>query len=169
VTSPLAIIDSISFTAFVEPQPQGSMKAFILKNKIDRNKDRAIVTSDNKDLKSYRQEVSKSAMLQRQELGFYEVMFIKHVPVVAVFKFYFAKPESVSKKRNAHVVRPDLSKLIRATEDALTGIIYADDAQIVDIRAKKEYGLPERVEVTISGKVIETPQSLFVTKEDENW
>ena len=63
-------------------------------------------------------------------------------------------------------MRPDLSKLIRATEDALTGIIYADDAQIVDIHAKKEYGLPERVEVTISGKVVETPQSLFVTKED---
>ena len=165
MTSPLAIVDSISFTTFIEPQPQGSMKAFIPKGW-----NRAIITSDNKDLKSYRQEVSKAALAQRQELNFYEVMFVKHVPVVAVFKFYFAKPESVSKKRNAHVVRPDLSKLIRATEDALTGIIYADDAQIVDIRAKKEYGLPERVEVTISGKVVETPQSLFVTKEDgESW
>jgi len=164
VTSPLAIVDSISFTTFIEPQPQGSMKAFIPKGW-----NRAIITSDNKDLKSYRQEVSKAAIAQRQELNFYEVMFVKHAPVVATFKFYFAKPESVSRKRNAHVVRPDLSKLIRATEDALTGIIYADDAQIVDISAKKEYGLPERVEVTISGKVIETPQSLFVTKEDENW
>lgn len=162
MTRPLIAVDSILFTAYCQPEPQGSMKAFIPKGW-----NRAIITSDNKDLKSYRQEVSKAALAQRHELGFYEVMFVKHVPVVAVFRFYFAKPDSVSKKRKAHVVRPDLSKLIRATEDALTGIIYADDAQIVSIDAKKEYGLPERVEVTISGKVVETEQSLFITKDED--
>jgi|SRR6267154_4473911 len=161
MTNPLTAIDSISITAFCQPEPQGSMKAFIPKGW-----NRAIITSDNKDLKSYRQEVSKAAIAERQKIGFYEVMFVKHVPVVANFKFYFAKPESVSKKRSSHVVRPDLSKLIRATEDALTGIVYTDDAQIVSIQAEKFYGLPERVEVTVSGKVVETPQSLFVTQDD---
>jgi len=167
VTIPLIAIDSISFTAYVTPEPQGSMKAFILKNKIDRNKDRAIVTSDNPDLKSFRQEVSKSALHKRHEAGFYEVMFIKHVPVVAEMKFYFAKPPSVSSKRTSHVVRPDIDKLQRSVFDSLKGIIYFDDSQVVDVHAKKEYGLPERVEITISGKVVETPQSLFVTQDDD--
>jgi len=161
MTNPLIAIDSISFTAYVTPEPQGSMKAFIPKGW-----NRAIITSDNKDLKSYRQEVSKAALEQRAKIGFYDVMFGKHSPVSAVFNFYFAKPDSVSKKRTQHVVRPDLSKLIRATEDALTGIIYTDDAQIVSIKAEKFYGLPERVEVTVSGKVSEIPQSLFMTSED---
>lgn len=162
MTSPLIAIDSISFTAFCTPEPQGSMKAFIPKGW-----NRAIITSDNKDLKSYRQEVSKAALAERHKIGFYDVLFGKHSPVVAAFKFYFAKPDSVSKKRTQHVVRPDLSKLIRASEDALTGIIYTDDAQIVSIQAEKFYGLPERVEITISGKVSEIPQSLFVTEEDD--
>jgi len=139
------------------------MRAFIPKGHV-----RPIITSDNKDLKSYRQEVAKAALAERNKIGIYEVIFGKHVPVVATFKFYFAKPESVSKKRTQHVVRPDLSKLIRATEDALTGIIYQDDSQIVKyVDTEKFYGLPERVEIKIEGKFTDTPQSLFVTHEED--
>jgi crossover junction endodeoxyribonuclease RusA len=47
------------------------------------------------------------------------------------------------------VVKPDLDKVIRATCDALTGILYADDAQIVDTSARKHYGSPERVEISM--------------------
>lgn len=35
--------------------------------------------------------------------------------------------------------RPDLTKLIRSTEDACTGIVWRDDAQIVSQHANKEY------------------------------
>jgi Holliday junction resolvase RusA-like endonuclease len=45
--------------------------------------------------------------------------------------------------------RPDLLKLARAIEDALTGIAYRDDAQIVDEVLTKEYGSPERVEICV--------------------
>ncbi len=164
MTIPLIAIDSISFTAFCTPEPQGSMKAFIPKGW-----SRAIITSDNKDLKSYRQEVAKASLVERNKIGFNDVLFAKHSPVSILLKFFFLKPESVSKRRTQHVVRPDLSKLIRATEDALTGIIYTDDAQIVSIKAEKFYGLPERVEVTVSGKVSEIPQSLFVASEDADF
>jgi|SRR6185369_5440869 len=161
MTNPLALADSISVTIFGPAEPQGSMKAFLPKGWT-----RPIVTSDNKDLKSYRQEVSKAALAERARIGFYEVMFIKHSPVQMVAKFYFAKPESVSKKRTAPTVKPDIDKLCRAIFDAFTGIIYVDDAQIVSIKAEKFYGLPERVEVTVSGKVVETPQSLFVQADE---
>jgi Holliday junction resolvase RusA-like endonuclease len=46
-------------------------------------------------------------------------------------------------------VKPDLSKLVRATEDSFTGLLYADDAQIVETIARKHYGTPERVEVYV--------------------
>jgi crossover junction endodeoxyribonuclease RusA len=35
---------------------------------------------------------------------------------------------------------PDLDKLLRAVGDALTGVAFRDDAQIVDIAATKIYG-----------------------------
>jgi Holliday junction resolvase RusA-like endonuclease len=41
--------------------------------------------------------------------------------------------------------RPDLDKLLRALGDALTGIVLADDSQIVEVRAAKRYGAPAAV------------------------
>lgn len=52
-------------------------------------------------------------------------------------------------RRYPHV-RPDVDKLARALLDGLTGAAFADDAQVVDLRVKKEYGEPG-VMVTIEG------------------
>ena len=37
--------------------------------------------------------------------------------------------------------KPDLTKLVRSTEDAMTGIIWKDDAQVVSSTAHKRYCL----------------------------
>ena len=42
--------------------------------------------------------------------------------------------------------KPDTLKLARGVEDALTGVVWRDDAQIVDEVLRKRYGSPERVE-----------------------
>jgi Holliday junction resolvase RusA-like endonuclease len=39
-----------------------------------------------------------------------------------------------------HTVKPDLTKLMRSTEDALTGIVWRDDSTIVEHRLSKRYG-----------------------------
>jgi Holliday junction resolvase RusA-like endonuclease len=136
----------IKLTVYGKPQPQGSSRAFIPKGW-----NRAVITSDNKELKSFRQEASKAALVARNEAGFTDVIFGKHVPVEVSFKFFFQRPASVSKKRVEHVVKPDLSKLVRAAEDSLTGIIFHDDSQIVSYGStRKEYGLPERAEITVT-------------------
>lgn len=135
----------IKITVYVKPQPQGSVRAFMPKGW-----DRPILTSDNKELKTFRQEVSKAALVARQAAGFNDLLFGKHEPVEVSFAFYFMRPPSVPKKRACHVVKPDLSKLVRAAEDSLTGIIYQDDSQIVSYgRTEKHYGMPERVELTV--------------------
>jgi Holliday junction resolvase RusA-like endonuclease len=138
----------LNFTVFARPEPQGSMKGFVIPGKGGR-KPRAILTSDNKKLKPYRQELTNTATQELVDLGIQAPFAGKHVPVRLSCKFYLEKPASVAKKRERLVVKPDLSKLIRSTEDALTGIMYADDAQIVEGEYAKLYSTPERVEIWV--------------------
>ena len=69
------------------------------------------------------------------------------------------KPGAVARSGSPDrpAVRPDLLKLARAVEDALTGVLYADDAQVVIERLEKSYGpqpgvLVELGPVPISGR-----------------
>jgi crossover junction endodeoxyribonuclease RusA len=140
-------VRQVKFTAYVTPIPQGSMKGFVVPGKWGA-KDRAILTSDNTKLKPYRGEVTREAMVALGKAGIAEPFADKHVPVSVIFDFYLQKPVSTPKKRQYPSVKPDLSKLVRSTEDAMTGILYADDAQVVEFSVRKHYGTPERVEVT---------------------
>jgi Holliday junction resolvase RusA-like endonuclease len=47
------------------------------------------------------------------------------------------------------ITKPDVLKLARGVEDALTGVCWADDAQIVDECLVKVWGEPARCEVVI--------------------
>jgi Holliday junction resolvase RusA-like endonuclease len=44
-------------------------------------------------------------------------------------------------------VKPDCTKLLRGVEDAMTGIVWRDDAQVVEQMVSKVYGAPERAQV----------------------
>ena len=44
--------------------------------------------------------------------------------------FVFPRPKSAKKGKVFHTVKPDGSKLLRAAEDAMTGVAYVDDARI---------------------------------------
>jgi Holliday junction resolvase RusA-like endonuclease len=46
-------------------------------------------------------------------------------------------------------VKPDATKLLRGVEDAMTGIVYRDDAQVVEQFVSKRYGDSEGVKVTV--------------------
>jgi Holliday junction resolvase RusA-like endonuclease len=47
--------------------------------------------------------------------------------------------------------RPDVTKLLRAVEDACTGIVWRDDAQVVAQHARKRYGEPACASVEVKG------------------
>ena len=51
--------------------------------------------------------------------------------------FRAKRPKTV--KRDYPTVAPDLDKYIRGVLDALTGIGYQDDSQVIDIKAEKVY------------------------------
>ena len=71
---------------------------------------------------------------------------------------YFAIPASTSKKRQQlmrdKVIRPtkkpDMDNIIKIIADALNGIAYYDDSQIVDTAVRKFYSDEPRVVVKIS-------------------
>lgn len=133
---------AIEFTVLGKAEPQGSTKAFMIKG-------RPRITSANPNMKPYRQEVGQTALATRAALGFHGVWAGRHVPVSVRYEYYFAKPKSAKKSRSSPAVKPDIDKLIRSTTDALTGILYADDGQIIEVTALKYYGLPERTEIKV--------------------
>ena len=51
------------------------------------------------------------------------------------------------------VTRPDVTKLIRAVEDACTSIVWRDDSQICTQVGRKFFGTPERCEVKVQAWV----------------
>lgn len=61
-------------------------------------------------------------------------------PVSLIVEFYLPRP-AAAKKRLYPTTRPDLDKLVRAVGDALKGIAYVDDSQIVEKQARKRYAV----------------------------
>ena len=61
-------------------------------------------------------------------------------PVELEVMFYLERPSSVSvTKRPQPIVPPDVDKLIRGVGDALTGVVYDDDSQVIRVLAWKVY------------------------------
>lgn len=136
----------VSFTVLGKPQPQGSSKGFV-KSRRDGSQ-YAAVTSDNPKMRPWRQEIGWTALRARADAGI-PAPWAAVVPVRVVVLFVFAKPKSAKKKRAWPTVKPDWDKLLRAVGDALTGVIYMDDAQVIGGSVEKQYGLPERAEITV--------------------
>lgn len=135
----------IQFTVYGKPEPQGSARAFVLERPGQRA--RAIITSDNKKLKSWRQEVTRAAITAMEE---YEL--VSEAAVTILVDFYFQKPVSVPKKKLFKTTKPDVDKLLRGVLDGLTGVVFRDDAQVIDARARKHFDACERTEIYIGLK-----------------
>ena len=80
-------------------------------------------------------------------------LFPAHSAIKLVVEYHMPIPKSYSKKRRKeclqgpHSTKPDLSNLIKFTEDALNGIVWKDDSLISEIEARKFYS--------------ETPKTVF--------
>jgi crossover junction endodeoxyribonuclease RusA len=74
--------------------------------------------------------------------------------VVLRLEFVMPRPTSTPKRRTPPAIkRPDSDKLQRAVFDALTGIVWKDDSQVVDVHAIKrlaEIGEAPGVHISVS-------------------
>lgn len=151
----------IQFTIIGVAAPQGSTKSFgwMVKdqagrpvlNRHGREMVKTATTSDNPNTKEWRRLVADTA--QRTIAGLSEFVLFDG-PVAIDLTFELPRPKSLPKRVTAHTKKPDLSKLLRSTEDALTGVVWRDDSQVVEVRLRKRYAAPTepaRAIVSIEG------------------
>lgn len=58
--------------------------------------------------------------------------------------FNFKRPKS---KAGPHACRPDLDNLLKSLTDALNGVLWVDDAQIISLTAIKQYADKDSIEL----------------------
>lgn len=112
------------------PMPKGSMRAFV-------HGGRAVMTNADPRTGKWQKRVSAEAVkafeLREPHLG----------AVTVEVEFRLPRPASVNERRRPlPCVKPDADKLIRVILDALTGVAYEDDGQVVEIHIRKRYTEP---------------------------
>jgi len=149
-----------SFVVHGKPATQGSKRGFVIRKKsgeiVTRPSGAPMVAmvEDNPRLKSWRAEVALAA-----SQAFHEPPM--ECPVMLEVQFIRPRPKTDYRTgKNHHRVRssskswpsnrPDGTKMVRAIEDSLSGILFLDDSQIVIELWSKEYGedYETRIEMT---------------------
>ena len=71
-------------------------------------------------------------------------------PVMVDLRFALPRPKSLPKRVLHHVKKPDLDNLAKAVKDALRGIVYNDDSQVVCLKVSKAYSPTPGVQIFVS-------------------
>ena len=72
-------------------------------------------------------------------------------PVRVTLAFFLPRPKTVKRAHPTSKFSGDVDKHARAILDAMTGSVYEDDAQVIDLRTTKEYATEETgVRITVS-------------------
>lgn len=118
------------------PAPQGSKRFVGVHN------GRGVMVESSKKVKPWRQDVKEAARTALEKAGYSgDRLPAFDCPINVEMVFTLPKPKSAPKTRRTWPDRkPDLSKLVRSTEDALTEVLaFQDDARIVDMVCGKRF------------------------------
>lgn len=131
------------------PAPGGSKNAFPVysKGKLILKDGRPIirlVDAGGKANAAWKKAVSLQAFTQFKEAPWNCPISVEFHFVMPRPKYHFGTGKNAERLKDDaptfHDVKPDLTKLIRSTEDALTGRLWTDDAQIWFQSGSKVYG-----------------------------
>lgn len=127
---------TVAFVVYGTPAAAGSKRAFA-----HRHTGRVVVTDASARARPWKAQVADAAAhaMDGQDL--------LDGPLLLEVTFWMPRPKGHLGARGnvrpsapaAPAVKPDLLKLARAVEDALTGVAYRDDAQIVTEILQKAY------------------------------
>ena len=146
----MGMTPAVTFFVPGVPQPGGSKKGFAVKTR--SGKMRIAIVEDAKHNAPWRAKVALAASqhFSAPLTGPLEVRFEFTMPRP---KAHFGTGRRVAILKPGapvgHVSAPDTTKLVRSTEDALKGIAWADDAQVVLQTASKLYGEVPGCQITI--------------------
>lgn len=142
-------MNPISFFVSGHPKTAGSKRAFIPKGWT-----RAIITdAAGKAGKDWRHDVKQAAAAAYSGPPLTGPLLVKMSFVMARPKSHFRTGRRSSELRDDaptwHVSKPDVLKMARAVEDALTGVIWRDDSQIASESIVKVFGTNIGVQVDV--------------------
>jgi Holliday junction resolvase RusA-like endonuclease len=127
----------LEFTVLGVAQQMGSKRAFVPKGWT-----RPIITDSNRNLKTWQVLVSEAASAAIRRLPPSERLLPREAGIRVTFTCYLPRPASLPKRVRAHTKAPDLDKVARSLNDALTSIAFHDDAQVNELVAAKRYAGP---------------------------
>lgn len=86
--------------------------------------------------------------------------YAKETPLKCVITIWQKMPTRFTKKQKElaekealrPTTKPDVDNLAKAVTDAMNGVVYEDDSQIVELVCGKYYGAEPRVMVTVDVK-----------------
>ena len=139
-------MNSIKFTIPGEPCAQGRPRFSTLSGYV-----KAIDPAKSRNQKAFIKYLATTAAKQQ---GWVYTYLPIYVEIIA----YMGIPKSKSKKwrtaaicgRERPTKKPDTDNIFKLVTDALSGVIYADDKQIVSCRVQKWYSEEPRTEVKIT-------------------
>lgn len=135
------------------PAPKGSARAMMIGG-------RARVIASGSTVNQGKLKAWDVALREAAKLAIGEVMappFVK-VPVRLTIEFRMCRPGGHYSKATGELLKsapafptskPDSSKLLRATEDTLNGVVFDDDSRIVDTHVRKVFAAPGNEGATI--------------------
>lgn len=145
----------LAFTVYGEAKTAGSKRTVPVRRKDGAGNwyptGKTLVIDDNPRSKAWKDQVAQAA--GRAMDGKPLIDGAVRVDVT----FYRPRPKSQLGTRgnvlpsapDYPITKPDRGKLLRAVEDALTGVIYRDDAQACDGDVRKRFGEPARAEIVV--------------------
>ena len=150
----------IQFTVYGRPQPRGSKAAVLIPKRgggwVTNAAGRPITAAKDTNPKSGDWMNSIRAAAAEAFSG--ELIT---GPVRVSFVFHFARPKAhYGSGKNAaklkpsapveHIQKPDLSKLVRCAEDALTGVVWRDDCQVVEYLGTGKHWTTEKERMVVT-------------------
>jgi len=117
----------IAFTVDGTPVTQAGMRAVATAGGMRQ------ITSGGKGLMFWRTRIAQEASSAMNGAA------LLTGPIRVTARFTLERPKSRRRAEHFPDRKPDVSKLARALEDALSKIVYGDDAQIVDLHVTKRY------------------------------
>jgi crossover junction endodeoxyribonuclease RusA len=165
--------DPVVFVVRGKPEPQGNARGFVVKGK-NGAKDRAVVATGVKastPLGGWRSDLAAGA---RGAMGTRPLL---EGPLRVRVVFVFPRPAGhylpANSKRPVrelrsdapiyHTSKPDVDKLQRALLDALKLVVWHDDSQVADVRARKVYETEwvEGFETWLPGATVEVDGAMW--------
>jgi crossover junction endodeoxyribonuclease RusA len=147
------MIDPISFFVAGVPKPAGSKRGFFIP-KIKR----VVITDACKGSRDWKTDVKHAGQKEYAGPLRQGALAVRLVFLVVRPKAHYRTGKNAASLRDGAPVypttKPDVLKLARAVEDALTGIIWRDDSQIVTEHLSKRFADAPGVRVEITEETL---------------